>query len=108
LLHRSGGKVEAWTGIARADLLTIVGSRATGGLIDVASLFRYTGGIEPSDAMATLSQQFLSIGQIVSAVPNSSNCASGQAEVDTYTLKPSGTTTAGTAIQAVRQDAGSR
>lgn len=65
-----------------------------------------SGGFDPSDAMATLSQGFISDGYSVSANPDSPDCASGEAEVDTFALEQSGTTTAGTPIEAVPADAG--
>lgn len=65
-----------------------------------------SGGFDPSDAMASLSQGFISDGYSVSASADSPGCASGEAEVDTVALEQSGTTTAGTPIEALPADAG--
>ena len=65
-----------------------------------------SGGFDPSDAMATLSQGFISDGFSVSVNADSPDCASGEAEVDTFALEQSGTTTAGAPIEAVPADAG--
>lgn len=66
---------------------------------------RLAGAIDPADAMATLTDDS-DAGAQVDTVRNSTDCATGEAEVNTFQLQQSGTTTAGTPLQEVFDDEG--
>lgn len=61
-----------------------------------------SAGIDPNDALATAAGG--AVG--VLTVPDSTNCSSGNAEVDTFILVESGTTTQGTPLDPVFNDGG--
>jgi Collagen triple helix repeat (20 copies) len=61
-------------------------------------------GIAPADAIASLADPGAANG--VFTVPNSTNCASGQVEVDTFSLVQGDTNTPGTPLQSVLVDGG--
>ena len=62
------------------------------------------GGIDPAAAIASLTAQGAATG--VFTTPNSTNCASGEVEVDTFILVQGDTTTAGTPLVRVLADGG--
>jgi hypothetical protein len=61
-------------------------------------------GIDPADAIASLTAPGAANG--VFTTPNSTNCASGDVEVDTFTLVQGDTNTPGSALQSVLVDGG--
>lgn len=61
-------------------------------------------GIAPADAIVSLTAPGAANG--VFTVPNSTNCASGQVEVDTFSLVQGDTNTPGTPLQSVLVDGG--
>jgi hypothetical protein len=61
-------------------------------------------GIDPTDAIASLTTPDAANG--VSTVPNSTNCAAGQAEVDTFILVQGDTNTPGAPLNTVLTDGG--
>jgi hypothetical protein len=61
-------------------------------------------GIDPTDAIASLTTPDAANG--VSTVPNSTNCAAGQAEVDTFILVQGDTNTPGSPLNTVPTDGG--
>ncbi|MFL5862965.1 MAG: collagen-like protein [Solirubrobacteraceae bacterium] len=63
-----------------------------------------TGGIDPNDAVASLTSAGAASG--VFTVPNSTNCGSADVEVDTFVLVQGNTTAPGTPLVTVLQDAG--
>jgi hypothetical protein len=64
-----------------------------------------SGGIDASDAMATLTINSTNGGD-VNTEPTAPDCAQGQAQVDTFELEQSGTTTAGAPLNEVLADQG--
>jgi hypothetical protein len=66
---------------------------------------RLASGINPADAMATLTDDS-TIGAEVDTVRNSTNCASGEAEVNTFTLEQGASTTEGSSLDEVFADQG--
>jgi hypothetical protein len=62
------------------------------------------GGIDPAAAIASLTAPGAATG--VFTVPNSTNCASGEVEVDTFILVQADTATAGTPLVRVLDDGG--
>ena len=62
------------------------------------------GGIAPADAVVSLTAPGAANG--VFTVPNSTNCASGEVEVDTFILVQGDTNTPGSALQSVLVDGG--
>ena len=62
------------------------------------------GGIDPAAAIVSLTAAGAATG--VSTVPNSTNCASGEVEVDTFILVQGDTPTAGTPLVRVLDDGG--
>ena len=63
-----------------------------------------TDGIAPTDAIVSLTAPGSANG--VFTVPNSTNCASGEVEVDTFILVQGDTNTPGTPLQSVLVDGG--
>ena len=63
-----------------------------------------TDGIAPTDAIVSLTAPGSANG--VFTVPNSTNCASGEVEVDTFILVQGETNTPGTPLQSVLVDGG--
>ena len=61
-------------------------------------------GIAPADAIVSLAAPGAANG--VLTVPNSTNCASGEVEVDTFSLVQGDTNTPGTPLQSVLVDGG--
>jgi hypothetical protein len=61
-------------------------------------------GIDPADAIASLTLPSTANG--VSTAPSSSNCAPGQAEVDTFILVQGDTNTPGAPLNTVLADGG--
>jgi len=61
-------------------------------------------GIDPTDAIASLTSPDAANG--VSTVPNSTDCAAGQAEVDTFILVQGDTNTPGSPLNTVLADGG--
>ena len=61
-------------------------------------------GIDPADAIASLTAPGVANG--VFTTPNSTNCASGEVEVDTFTLVQGDTNTPGSPLQSVLVDGG--
>jgi hypothetical protein len=61
-------------------------------------------GIAPADAVVSLTAPGAATG--VFTVPNSTNCASGEIEVDTFILVQGDTNTPGSALQSVLVDGG--
>lgn len=61
-------------------------------------------GIDPTDAIASLTSPDAANG--VSTVPNSTDCAAGQAEVDTFILVQGDTNTPGFPLNTVLADGG--
>jgi hypothetical protein len=61
-------------------------------------------GIDPTDAIASLTSPDAANG--VSTVPNSTDCAAGQAEVDTFILVQGDTNTPGFPLNSVLADGG--
>jgi hypothetical protein len=62
------------------------------------------GGIDPTDAVASLTDAGAASG--VFTVPNSTNCASGEVEVDTFILVQGDRNTPGVPLVSVLQDGG--
>ena len=62
------------------------------------------GGIDPTDAVASLTAAGAATG--VFTVPNSTNCASGEVEIDTFVLVQGDTNTPGASLVRVLQDGG--
>jgi hypothetical protein len=62
------------------------------------------GGIDPAAAIASLTAPGAATG--VFTVPNSTNCASGEVEVDTFILVQADTATPGTPLVRVLDDGG--
>jgi hypothetical protein len=62
------------------------------------------GGIDPAAAIASLTAPGAATG--VLTVPHSTDCASGEVEVDTFILVQGDTTTAGTPLVRVLEDGG--
>ena len=62
------------------------------------------GGINPAAAIASLTAPGAATG--VFTVPNSTNCASAEVEVDTFVLVQGDTTTAGSPLVRVLEDGG--
>ncbi len=62
------------------------------------------GGIDPTDAAASLTDAGAATG--VFTVPNSTNCAPGEVEVDTFVLVQGDTNTPGAPLVRVLQDGG--
>jgi Collagen triple helix repeat (20 copies) len=62
------------------------------------------GGIDPAAAIASLTDSGAATG--VFTVPHSTDCASGEVEVDTFILVQGDTTTPGTPLVRVLQDGG--
>ena len=63
-----------------------------------------TDGIAPTDAIVSLTAPGAANGVFI--VPNSTNCASGEVEVDTFILVQGDTNTPGTPLQSVLVDGG--
>ena len=61
-------------------------------------------GIAPTDAVVSLTAPGAANG--VFTVPNSTNCAPGEVEVDTFILVQGATNTPGSALQSVLVDGG--
>lgn len=62
-------------------------------------------GIDPSDAVVSLTDDS-TIGAQVNSVRNSTNCASGEAEVDTFVLLQGASTTEGSSLDEDFADQG--